>query len=230
MSEDDSPEHGSMSRTEILGCIAFLVILLALFTAEVVDNFHPVKLAILFIVLFWIPMLFVDEAGHALVATLAGWHVRRVVLGMGRRVARFRVGAVPVELRIVPVEGFVDPSPRNLRMPQLKSALIYFAGPGTELLVLAVLAWAVGVETMLTAPDPQNVNMGLLAAQSLAVVILASALVNLVPHYIITPTGKMANDGLGIIQSFLRPTRDYYHQMERSDEPWGNDPDEWKER
>src|SRR5207302_11057413 len=133
--------------------------------------YHPAKLTALFILLFWIPLLVVHESGHALVAALLGWRVRRMVVGMGPRLARFRVGPVPVELRLIPVEGFVEPAPTNLRSPQSKSALIYLAGPGAELLVLVVLALILGVETLLSKTE----HLGLLAAQSLAVAVLASA-------------------------------------------------------
>jgi len=43
------------------------------------------------------------------VAALLGWYVGRVVIGVGRRLAKFRVGTAVVEIRLLPLEGFVQP-------------------------------------------------------------------------------------------------------------------------
>jgi hypothetical protein len=185
--------------------LVFFLIVVGLFVAEICVDYHSVKLTALFIVLFWIPLLAVHEAGHAVAAALLGWRVHRVVIGMGRPLARFAVGRTPVEIRMFPVEGFVLPTPTNLHAPHLKSALIYLAGPGAELLVLAALAAALGPATLLSKTE----NLWLLAAQSLAVAVLASAFFNLVPHYAIDANRQVANDGLGIIRSFLRSREDY---------------------
>jgi hypothetical protein len=214
-------ESEPMTPAERWFSVGFLLLLLGLFAAEICVNYHPTKLSALFVVLFWVPLLALHESGHALMAALVGWRIRRVVIGMGRPMFLFRVGRAPVEIRLVPVEGFVESTPRNLRMPQLKSALIYLAGPGIELLVLALLCAALGPATLLgEAP-----NLWILAAQSLAVAILVSAFLNLVPHFVTTPQGRIANDGLGIIRSFFRTERDYARQMEGSE---FDDPGDWQ--
>src|SRR5262249_22987320 len=137
---DPAPQRGPLTPEEKWTGGIFLLIVLGLFTAEICTNFQPVKLSALFVLLFWIPLLALHEAGHAVVAALVGWYVGQVVIGMGRVVSRFRVGTAVVEIRLVPIEGFVRCVPRNLHYPRLKSAVIYFAGPGVELLLaLAVL-------------------------------------------------------------------------------------------
>jgi Peptidase family M50 len=202
---DPAPRRGPLSPSEVWTCVLFLVVLLGLFAAEVVVNYTPAKLSALFFLLSWFLLLPLHEAGHAIVATLLGWHVGRVVIGMGRTVTWFHVGETLVEVRLVPIEGFVQPVPRNLRAPQLKSVLIYLAGPGAELLLLGALWGVLGTDTLLARSD----NIGLLAVQSLCVAILASAFFNLVPHLVQTQSGMVPNDGLGILRSLWLPEAYY---------------------
>jgi hypothetical protein len=211
-----------LSPSERLGYGLFLLIVLGLFAAEIIADFHPVKLAALFIVLFWVPLLAVHEGGHAVVAALLGWRVRRVVLGMGRSVLHFRLGATPIDVRLVPVEGFVEPTPTSLHWPRLKNALIYFAGPGAELLLVLAVTLAVGFDRLTTRTD----DIALIAVQSLCVAALVGAVINLIPHGVMTRSGLMANDGLGILLSFKLPDEHFLARMQRGPHVEGEDEDE----
>jgi membrane-associated protease RseP (regulator of RpoE activity) len=202
--------------------VFFLTIVLGLFAAEIIHDFHPVKLTALMFILLWVPLLAIHEAGHAIVAALLGWYVGRVVIGVGRLVGRFRVGTAVVEVRLLPLEGFVQPMPRNLRSPRLKSALIYFAGPGAELFLLSIVVLVLGPSTLLTRSE----NMGILLAQTLAVVVLFSAFCNLVPHSVEMPGGRVANDGLGILRSFSLPDS---HFAERIGLVYDAEAEEWRD-
>jgi hypothetical protein len=205
---DAGPQRGPLTPQERWICGIFLVILLGLFIAEIVHNYQPVKLSALLVGLFWIPLLAWHEAGHALVAALLGWHVGQVVIGMGRLVGGFRVGSAAVEIRLIPVEGFVRSVPTNLYLPHLKSACIYFAGPGVELLLALIILLLVGPDTLLSPSDDYLV----IVWQSLALASAAQAVLNLIPHSVRTPAGEIPNDGLGIIRSFFLP-ESYYAEM-----------------
>jgi hypothetical protein len=225
------PPPGSASKPltpgERWGYGIFFVVLLGLFAAEVFTNYQPGKLGALLVVLFWPPLLVLHESGHAVVAVLLGWRVRRVVIGMGRVVARFRVGRTRVEIRLAPVEGFMVPVPTNLRAPQLKNALIYFAGPGVELLLLVVVVALVGPETLLT----RTTDYGLIAVQSLAIAILIGVVINLVPHTAPSQNGMVANDGLGILRSFMLPDGYFAQRMvteEEDDEAEDEEREPWR--
>jgi hypothetical protein len=186
---------------ERVSIVLFLLLLLGLFTAEVVHNFAPVKLSVLFFVLFWLPLVAWHEFGHALMAGLFGWRVERVVIGVGRLLGCFSVAGVPVEVRLVAVEGFVNCGPADGRFNRWKSALVYFAGPGIELVLAAALLAAVGPDVLLHRSD----DLGVIALQSLALAATAGAVLNLIPHGIRTPHGLTPNDGLGILLSLTAP-------------------------
>jgi membrane-associated protease RseP (regulator of RpoE activity) len=184
-----------------------------------------------FIILFWIPLLALHEAGHAVMATAVGWHVGQVIIGLGQTMWRFRAGTAVVEIRMLPVEGFVTNVPRNLRQPQLKSALIYFAGPGMDLLVASLVLVLVGPERLTTPSE----EYWMIAYQSLAVAGLVQGVVNLVPHGVQVADGWVANDGLGILRAFTLPDSHYAAMVgmtfdEKEDEWQTRDPEDWWKR
>jgi len=139
------------------------------------------------------------------VAALVGWHVGQIVIGMGRLVGNFRLGCANVEIRLIPIEGFVICVPRNLRSPQLKSALIYFAGPGVELLLALAILLAVGPATLLARSEDYLVIFW----QSLALASVTQGILNLIPHWVKMPDGICPNDGLGILRSLVLPDAHY---------------------
>ena len=231
---DPAPQdRGPVSPQDALACGLLLLLILGLFAADVFSNFHPVKLSALLVVVFWIPLLALHEAGHALMAAGLGWYVGRIVIGMGRPISRFRVGTAAVEVRMVPVEGFVVSVPTNLELPSLKSALIYFAGPGIELLLAVILLFAVGPDQMLRRSD----DYGMIVVQSLALAAAAQGIMNLVPHGIWKDGREIANDGLGIIRSFTWPQSHFAdmigHRFDDATQEWRREDetgDDWQRR
>lgn len=226
---DPAPERGPLSPQEWMSCALLMLFIVGLFAADVVHDFHPVKLSALLIVLFWIPLLVLHESGHAMMAAALGWHVGQIVIGMGRTARQFRLGSALIEIRLVPVEGFVVSVPTNLNLPQIKSALIYFAGPGIELILAAILVFVVGPERMFQRTD----DYLLITVQSLAVAATVQGGLNLIPHAIYKGDKQIANDGLGIIRSFLLPESHYAamigHRFDEETHEWRREED-WQER
>jgi hypothetical protein len=224
--------QGPLSPGQLLGSAIVAVLFLSLFTAELCTNYQPAKLSVLLVLLFWVPLLALHEAGHAVTAAALGSYVGQVVIGMGGVVSTFRVGTAVVEIRLLPLEGFVRNVPTNLHLPQLKSALIYFAGPAADLLVAGMVVLIVGWDPLLTPSQ----DYGMIAWQSLALAAAVQGVLNLIPQYIQTTNGFIPNDGLGIIRSFMLPDS-YYASMigwtynEREGEWESQDPaDGWKHR
>lgn len=228
---DPAPKRGPLTSQERWICVIFLVVLLGLFVAEIVHDYQPVKLSALLVVIFWVPLLALHEAGHALVAAALNWYVGEVVIGMGRQIARFRLGTATIEIRLFPVEGFVTCVPRDLHLPRLKSACISLAGPGVELLLALIVLLLVGPKRLFTISD----DYLLIFWQSLALACTVQGVLNLIPHAIPRPEGPIFSDGLGIIRSFLLPPAHYaelightYNERERHWETY--DPADWWKR
>jgi hypothetical protein len=198
-----------------------LTVILALFAAEIVHDFHPVKLSILFFVLFWPLLLVLHEAGHALMADLLGWQVRLMVIGFGRELWRIHRFRFQVIVLMVPLSGYVMPTPRNLKWPRLKLALIYLAGPGIELMLLALLVGLIGPEVLLSQDLERSV--GVIALQSLAVTILAGVVINLIPIPFRTARGTAVSDGLGFLRSFTLPQEHFLALMHARPEDFEHD-------
>ena len=60
---DPAPQRGPLNSTEKWIGAIFLVVVLGLFAAEIYHDYKPVKLSALLVVLFWIPLLALHEAG-----------------------------------------------------------------------------------------------------------------------------------------------------------------------
>ena len=200
--QDKSPT----TKAEKIFVLLLSAIFLFMMTMEIMTNFEPKKLSALLFVVFWIPLLFIHEFGHALMAKILGWKVNRVVLGVGKIMLVSRLFNAPVEIRSIPLEGFVQIAPKTTSLARLKHALIYFAGPGIELLVFfGIVSWLGGFDQLLTF----NNDYFRIALQSFAFAALVGAVLNLIPLGIITKDGSTPNDGMGILLCLFSTGMDY---------------------
>jgi membrane-associated protease RseP (regulator of RpoE activity) len=197
---DADPGSGSADRWIIAG---FSLFLLFAFAMEIADGNEPAKLSILWMLAFWMPLLVLHEAGHALAARALGWRVERVVIGFGAPWRELRIAGTRVELRRLPVEGFVETFPDDGVARPLPHAAIYFAGPGVELLLALALLAAFGPERFLAV----GAEPGLLVWQSLALAAAMGGVLNLIPHSALDGEREIPNDGLGILLALRGPQR-----------------------
>ncbi|MFC1641491.1 site-2 protease family protein [Myxococcota bacterium] len=203
LNHDPSPRLPTTATERRIVAVS-AVVLFGLFAAEIGHAFTAVKLSAVWIALFWVPLLVLHEVGHALAARWVGWRISEVVIGFGPEVIRFRAGACRVRVRASPLEGYVAPSPASLRAARGKSAFVYAAGPGAELLLVGLLWLWLGEE--LTQASQAT---GVIVAQSLAVAALMGALFNLVPF----PTAGGMSDGLGILVSLWAGDEMFRHRL-----------------
>ncbi len=188
-----------------------MALFLGMMGAEIIRDYQPAKLAAVFIPLFWMPLVALHEAGHAVVARLCGWEVERVVVGFGKLLKAFRVRGIDVQLRQVPIEGYVLPYPKDLRSPRLKNTLIYCGGPAAEALPILVAYLALGGDVLLARSE----SVGIIAVQSLCVSAAIGLVFTLVPHTTTTGGGKSWSDGMGILMSWRLPDSYFRRMAER---------------
>jgi Peptidase family M50 len=195
-----------VSRSERLSVLLLALGLLALLVADLAQGFSTSKLSVLFVLLFWGPLLILHELGHALAARLLGWTVSEIVIGFGRELYRFQVGSTRVRLRALPVEGYVvaSPSAGSYAHARSKQALIYFAGPLTELCVLGLLYPFLG----LGLPGPHD-GLARVALVSLGVAAAAGALCTLFPYR----SHGHPSDGLGVLSSWFASDESFRQRL-----------------
>lgn len=194
------------SKAEKIFLIVISITFLFMMAMEISTDFEPKKLGALLFIVFWIPLLFIHEFGHALMAKILGWQVNRIVLGVGKIMMVTRLFNAPVEIRSIPLEGFVQIAPKTVSLARFKHALIYFAGPGIELLVFCLITyWLGGFEQLFTVTN----DFTRIALQSFAFTALAGAILNLIPLGIVTKDGSTPNDGMGILLCLFSSGMDY---------------------
>jgi hypothetical protein len=234
-----SDSQGLQTPGDWLLVICFGLFIFAMLVGIIFHDYQPIKLGILFVLGFWVLLLATHEAGHALAARWLGCEVKRIVLGMGWTLGSFRVKEIPVEIRLAPVEGFVQFDPSGLNWPRLGKAFIYFAGPATDLLLGLIALFTVGAGQFGVHSDDYSHILW----QSFVLACFAQGILNLIPHSVSTPQGRIPNDGLGILLSLWAdpnrvtewkpPKRPSERSSGSSEEDQGNDDDPadwWKRR
>ncbi len=187
---------------------------LFMITMEIMSNYEPKKLSALLFVIFWIPLLFIHEFGHAITAKLLGWRVNRIVIGFGKVLIHTRLLGAPMEIRSIPLEGFVQIAPKTVTLARFKHALIYFAGPGIELLAFFIITTMLGGfdQMFIVTNDYTRITL-----QSFAFAALAGAVLNLIPLGITTADGSTPNDGMGILLCLFASGMDYENWIKESE-------------
>nr|CAA6826357.1 MAG: Peptidase family M50 [uncultured Thiotrichaceae bacterium] len=188
-----------LTRSEAMTLYGAVFVVMLLFTLEIFTHYEPRKMAVLMFLLWWMPLVLLHEFGHALMARLLGWGIERTVVGFGRVVYEGRLFGAPLEVRMVPIEGFVRFQAAGEQGTRIKNALVYFAGPGIELLLFCIIALSLGWDNLFFIED----HYGKLALQSLAFAALAGAVINLIPMGVVTKDGESPNDGMGILKSLF---------------------------
>ncbi len=196
---DYTKDSGPSTRGEKITYYVFLLLMLVGFSLDLLTNFEPKKMAAVVFIVAWLPLTFLHEFGHAFVSKLVGWEVKEFVVGYGKVIKEFQYKETKVEFRMMPIGGYILPHCEDADWSRFKSASVYFAGPGIELLVFFGIYGFIGFEKFL---NPSLVSLDLVS-QGVALSALTSAVINLIPSSAITKKGESANDGLGILLSLF---------------------------
>lgn len=210
-SDDDSRP---LSNNEKYATFLIAFALFVLFMALIFNDFQPVKLSMLFFIVCWAVLLFIHEAGHALMGYYFGWKVEKIVFGFGRIYKSITYKGIELEFRMVPIEGFTRVRPNNFNKIRMKDALVYFAGPGIELLLAIIIFLIVGPEKVLTKTD----DYIMIFNQTFIITCLTGAIINLIPQGIYTLSGEIVNDGLGILRALTSSESEYIEKYKTTDD------------
>ncbi len=137
-------DKGKAPLSEILILYGIVGLMLLFISLEIFTNYEPRKMAALMFLLWWMPLVLLHEFGHAVMAKWFGWGIERTVVGFGRIVYEGKLFGAPLEVRMVPIEGFVQIQSLGQEGARIKNALIYFAGPGIELLLFLAIGVMLG--------------------------------------------------------------------------------------
>lgn len=200
---DPAPDRAPQGNERWMLLGAFLLALGAL-VGIVIDDYEPVKLAPVFMLLSWFPLIAWHELGHALVARLVGWRVDAIVVGFGGVAWSGEIAGIPCALKMYPLGGYVSPGPRSTAGIRWKSALVYAAGPLVELALVGVIALVLR-DRLLTRTD----EIWVIALQAVAIAATLGVAFNLLPRRVQTERGESYTDGMGILVSLFRSSRSY---------------------
>lgn len=221
---DPSPRREPQSRGEQTTVAVILLVFVVGMIFEIAQNYHPAKLSALLFVVFWMPLLVLHETGHALAAAIVRWRVFKMVIGMGNTVTESKVLGIPLTVKRYPIAGYVMTSPRpghSRHSLRWKHALVYFAGPGIELLAAAIVLFVVGPGQLFSSAGDDT---ALIAAQTFALTATFGAVLNLIPMTMQGEDGQMSpNDGMGIIYALFASPEYYEHWMKQIEEPEENE-------
>ena len=138
-------------------------------------------------------------------AKALGWHVEKISIGTGKLITTRCIWGMPTEFRTIPLSGFAVPRPTDLIQPQMKSFLIYAAGPGVGLLLVGLIYAAVGND-MLLSHQP---TLWIIFLQAFCAAAIFGAFISLVPLPYQDGDKKAWSDGLGMILSWFVPDEEY---------------------
>ena len=130
-----------------------------------------------------------------------GWHVEQIVIGSGKRWGNFTLARTQIEVRSIPLSGFVIPLQTDNIAPRLKHFCIYAAGPGVELLLAAILVAMFGPDTLLQRTG----DIPTIAAQSFLIAAFLGSFINLLPFSFVSGGQRSWSDGLGMILCWRLP-------------------------
>lgn len=212
---DGKPPLRSPKTKNEWGILVIISFFFALFLCvDLGMEFTASKLSVPFFLASWIILLILHEFGHAIMARLLGWKVELIAIGFGKPRARITVLGMPVEFRTVPLSGFAQPRAADLVLPRLKQFLIYGAGPGIELIAVAVVGYLSGWDSLLQ----RSADPGMIALQSFCVAALLGVFLNLIPIPHETEEGTAWSDGLGLVLCWKLPLSFFQQQIQKTTE------------
>jgi hypothetical protein len=141
----------------------------------------------LWAVFLWLFGLFIGsaahEAGHLLCARIASIPIRQLAIGCGPILARGRIGALQLELRMVPIGGFVMPAALTMLQKRWQAALYFLGGVLGNIAMIGVIVGLHAAGVVPKVLDDAEVPLFIKQAGILVDAQLFLIIVSLIPHW-----------------------------------------------
>ncbi len=196
-------ERGNLSERLILWIFALLIF--GSFLGSLLKEARMVAWSPIFFSLAWLFLTVLHELGHAWMTRRLGWRLPEVVIGIGPLWRRFSWRETEVEIRRIPISGYIVAIPHPRHLSRLSHALIAAAGPGAELLILGLIWLILGESFLETREELLHI-----ALQSTALAAALGAGFNLLP---ITFSSGAHSDGKNLLMSPFLSREDFEDKM-----------------
>lgn len=200
--QDDSRASRPLTKGERRFMFIFMALVFGGFAADLLSELNPASAMVPIFLAAWVVLTALHELGHSAMAWACGWKVARIVVGFGAVWKGWTWRGTRYEIRKIPLGGHMVPAPRTREFWRAKSALIYLAGPATELAIAGLLAVLVGWDAVMSRSE----LVGIMVVQTIGAAAIWGAFQNLLP---LTIAGGGVTDGLGFILSAFQDPEDF---------------------
>ena len=156
------------------------------------------------------------ELGHARGARLAGLRVFQITIGIGRRLLEFSVHDTRVEVRLVPLVGYVLAARPDNAGWRWRTFFFIVMGPASNAALFTVALLRIVPGDLLPY---DHVLSSVLPWHALAAANVWLLILSLYPHSVATPIGPCPSDGRNLLHALAGPvptaaaTRARYHTL-----------------
>jgi tetratricopeptide (TPR) repeat protein len=165
-----------------------------------------VNLAIAYFLLF--PIIFVHELGHAFTAKALDFKVFYIKMGYGKRLAKFRLFDIPIELNRYPMMGITVAFPKTKEFFKTRIWFYILGGPITHVIQILMCWLFLGNDSFLNQIYPIAFVTSISPLTALIYSNTYLFLISIIPMKINSSIGSLKNDGLNLLSIPFQKTNE----------------------
>jgi len=205
-----SARHLSRLRFALFGLAVFTIVGLVMVSTTRNSEAGWSLLNLVLLYMFGFVTTVFHEFGHALTGKLVGMRIQGVIIGAGPTFWQTRLFGFPVIFKTFALGGgrtLVTYS--SLKWLRLRQAMLFLAGPVTNLVIAAMLLWLLPATALASFPK----GTGLFPVMAFICANLLVFIVNLLPIRYATEDGALKSDGLQLLSLPFQKQRDFSSGM-----------------